>query len=148
MKNIIAFTFIIFSSFSLFSQEVIGIIKPNERFQNPYDFNLFYMPRAKVIEFKNLATKAEFDSLKIVLYKEQLKTYEERIFLADSASNLKKLEADYWHEKLLANDALFEAERKTNVELRADLERVRQSRVYYLLAGVVATSVAIGVLGN
>ncbi|MEO1253285.1 MAG: hypothetical protein AAFY41_00180, partial [Bacteroidota bacterium] len=105
MKKIFACTLYLFVSNLLFSQEIIGKIAPNEKFQNPYDFNLFYMPRAKVIEFKNLATMSEFDSLKMILYKEKLKTYEERMFLADSASNLKKLEADYWHEKLQSNDA-------------------------------------------
>ena len=146
MKKTTVYLILLLACGSLFSQETIGIIKPGERFQNTYEFNLFYMPREKVLAFKNLATRSEFDSLKIVLYQEQLKTYEERIFLADSASNLKKLEADYWHDKLLANDTLLETERKTNVELRADLQRVRQSRVYYFLAGIVATSLAIGAL--
>ncbi|WP_425391133.1 hypothetical protein [Ekhidna sp.] len=106
------------------------------------------MPRSKVVEFKNLETRAEFDSIRIVLYQEKLKTFEERIFLADSATQLRKLEANYWNSKLLANDALLEEERKTNVHLRADIQRIRQSRIYYFLGGIVATSVVVGVLSD
>ncbi|WP_421765154.1 hypothetical protein [Ekhidna sp.] len=148
MKKALLISFLTCISTSLFSQETVGIIKPGERFQNPFEFNLFYMPRTKVVEFKNLETKAEFDSLRMILYKEKLKTYEERIFLADSATRLRKIEADYWNSKLLANDALLEDERKTNVYLRADIERIRQSRIYYFLGGVVATSIVVGVLSN
>lgn len=148
MKKVLALALLTTFSCFTYSQETVGIIRPGERFQNPFDFNLFYMPRAKVVEFKNLETKAEFDSLRIVLYKEKLKTFEERIFLADSATRLRKIEADFWNSKLLANDLLLEEERKTNVHLRADIERIRQSRIYYFLGGVVATSIVVGVLNN
>ncbi|MEO9482559.1 MAG: hypothetical protein ABJG47_03910 [Ekhidna sp.] len=146
MKKITIFSLLICSIYLVSGQEIIGLIKAGDRFQNPYDFNLFYMPRSKVIEFKNLETRSEFDSLRIVLFQEKLKTYEERIFLADSATQLRKLEANFWHDKLLSNDMLLEEEKKTNVKLRADLDRVRQSRIYYFVGGIIATSIVIGVL--
>ncbi|SNT28952.1 hypothetical protein SAMN05421640_3213 [Ekhidna lutea] len=146
MKNLILFVFATLVSLLSFSQNTTGMIRPAESFRNPFDFNLFYMPREKVVEFKNLETKAEFDSLRIVLYQEKLKTYEERIFLADSATQLRKMEADFWNSKLLANDAMLEEERKTNVHLRADIQRIRQSRIYYFLGGIIATSVVVGAL--
>lgn len=146
MKKILLLTTLFCGLHLVHGQETIGLIKPGQSFQNPFDFNLFYMPRAKVVEFKNLETSSEFDSLRIVLYQDKLKTYEERIFLADSATRLRQLEANFWHDKLLSNDSLLEEEKKTNVKLRADIDRIRQSRLYYFVGGIIVSSVVIGVL--
>ncbi len=148
MKTPSCILLLLISLIPALGQQNTGIIRPGSSFSNPFDYNLFYMPRSKVVEFKNLETRAEFDSIRIVLYQEKLKTFEERIFLADSATQLRKLEANYWNSKLLANDALLEEERKTNVHLRADIQRIRQSRIYYFLGGIVATSVVVGVLSD
>ena len=131
---------------SLFSMAQEGILRQGESLTNTFGANIFYMPESKLDRLIDLNTTNEINKKRIIKLEELVVNMRERQSLADSATVLRKLEADFWHDKLLANDALLEAERKTNVQLRADLQRVRQSRVYYFLAGIVATSVTIGVL--
>ena len=142
MKYFLSIAILILLSSSLMGQK-IGTIQPTKSYTNTFDETLYYMPKSKVIEFLDLETKAKFDSIRIEKYKELTNQYQERISLADSASQVKNLEAEFWRQKLLSNDDELKAEKKTAIQLRADLEDVKRSRIYYFAAGIVATSIAV-----
>jgi len=99
------------------------------------------MPKSKVIEFKTLQTKYSFCTEKIKKYDELVLNLERRIFLADSTIALKRIEADIWYSKLQSNDINLEQQRILNLKLNDDKDRLRKSRVYYFVGGVIATSI-------
>lgn len=134
-----------FSFFSAIAQN-IGTIHPGNSFTNSSEEVLYYMPKSKVIEFLDLETKSEFDSIRIEKYKQLTLAYQERINLADSATKVRNLEAEYWKQKLLSNDDELIAEKKTAIQLREDVASAKRSRFYFFIAGVVSTSVAIAAL--
>jgi len=121
--------------------ESIGIIKPGASITNTHAFDLYYMPKGKVIKLLNFQTKAEMDSMRVEKYKALTSNYQERIYLSDSTIALKTLEADFWHQKLLQNDTELEQQRIEYIKLQDDKNRIARSRIYYFIAGVLATSV-------
>lgn len=131
---------------ALFSFGQKGMISPGESFRNTFDTNIFYMPESKLDSIIDLHTTNEINKKRIVKLEELVANMKERQVLSDTATQLRKLEAQFWHDKLFANDEQLKEQKIANVKLQADLERVRQSRIYYFLAGIVATSVTIGVL--
>lgn len=142
MKYIFSFVILFIVCTSLMGQ-TSGTIKPSQTYTNTSNETVYYIPKSKVIQFLDLETKAKFDSIRIEKYKELTNQYQERISLADSASQVKNLEAEFWRQKLLSNDDELKAEKKTAIQLRADLEDVKRSRIYYFAAGIVATSIAV-----
>lgn len=140
-KYLIAVVFLTVTK-CVFSQN-IGTIAPKKSFTNNSDQTLFYLPKSKVIEFLDLETKSEFDSIRIQKYKELTNDYQERISLADSAAQIKNLEAEFWRQKLLSNDDELIEEKKTSIQLRADVEAAKRSRIYFFAAGIIATSIAV-----
>ncbi|WP_422361975.1 hypothetical protein [Reichenbachiella sp.] len=140
--------FLLISTFAVFSfyfasAQNVGTVHPGKSFTNTSNQVLYYMPKQKVIEFLDLETKSEFDSIRIEKYKQLTNDYQERIELADSAAQIKNLEAEFWRQKLLSNDDELIAEKKTAIQLRADVESAKRSRFYFFIAGVVTTSVAV-----
>jgi hypothetical protein len=123
------------------AQQTIGKLEPNEDFTNQTGEVLFYMPRETAIELLNTETKAEFDSIRVEKYKLLVANMENRIIECDSAIGLRSLEADYWKMQLESNDRELEHVRIQNENLKYDIERIRKSRRYYVIGGIVATSI-------
>lgn len=141
MKNLIVL--FILSILIASAQAQSGFVNPGKTYVNQSRDTVFYMPKSKLIEFKALQTKYDFSLKKIGKYEKLVANYEERIFLADSTNILRKIESDIWHSKLLSNDNLLEEERKVTIQLNQDKQDLKRSRIYYFLAGVVATGIAI-----
>jgi hypothetical protein len=123
------------------TQAQIGVIEPGKTFLNSSSDTLFFMPKDKVIAFKMLQTNYNFSLEKIEKYKELSSNFKQRIFLADSTIALKRIEADIWYSKLQTNDMALEQQRIVNIQLKDDKDRIRRSRIYYFVGGVLATSI-------
>ncbi len=117
-----------------------GLIAPGKTYLNSGSDTLFYMPKAKLITFKNCETNLSFSLQKLEMHKELRANLQERIFLADSTLALKRIEANIWFSKLQNNDYALEEQRKINLHLIDDKDRIRRSRIYYFVGGVLATS--------
>ncbi|MEP3389787.1 MAG: hypothetical protein ABJO02_16475 [Reichenbachiella sp.] len=143
MKQYIATVALLAFTYCYAHSQNVGTIHPGNSFTNTSDQVLYYMPKHKVIEFLDLKTKSEFDSIRIEKYKQLTNDYQERIELSDSAAQIKNLEAEFWRQKLLSNDDELIAEKKTAIQLRADVESAKRSRFYFFIAGIVTTSVAV-----
>ncbi len=135
------FISLFFLSLIAYCQAQIGIIAPGKSYLNSSSDTLFYMPKAKVIEFKVLQTNYDFCLEKAGKYKRLNENYLERIKLADSTITLKRIEADIWFSKLKTNDLALEEQRKINIQLIDDKNKLRSSRIYYFVGGVLATSI-------
>ncbi len=140
MRNLILILFILLSQIT-FGQAVK--LTPGQTYTNQTTDTLYILQTKQVKELLSTVVSNEVNLEKIQLYKQKLSLMEERNFLADSAITLKKTEAIYWHEQLLKTDQQLEAQRLQNLKLIDDRNRIRQSRIYYLLAGVVASAVVI-----
>ncbi len=141
MKHLLISFIILLVYNSTFGQA--GIINPRENFINQTDDTIFYMPRSKVMEFKLLETKHTICLAKIDKYKNLVENYNKRILLCDSTNILLRIESNIWQSKLMANDMAFEEEHKVNIQLNKKNSDIKKSRIYYFLAGVVATSIVI-----
>lgn len=135
---------IIFSLFILFaigaSAQSSKLI-PGASFTNQSTDTLYLIPMQQVKSLLSSAVNNDINEQKLELYKNKISLFEERSALADSAITIKKLEADYWHSQLLQNDQLLETQRIENIKLIDEKNRIRQSRLYYLLAGLVTGAV-------
>ena len=75
---------------------------------------------------------------KISLLEEQTGILRQRIVLADSAVTLKRLEAQFWYDKLLQTDKALEKERIART-------RFWNSRTFWFVVGAVTAAVVIDV---
>lgn len=141
MRNLFFILALVCFFSALNGQETVGKLNPGESFTNQSQETIFYMPRKQVVKLLNYKTKAEFDSIRVEHYKELVSTMEQRKIEADTAISLRSLEAEYWKRELEKNDRELEQERIMKEQLRFENDKIRRSRIYYLLAGVVATSV-------
>ncbi|WP_339739517.1 hypothetical protein [uncultured Sunxiuqinia sp.] len=135
--------------FSLFILLAVGTsaqsskLVPGASFTNQSTDTLYIIPMQQVKSLLSSAVNNDINEQKLELYKNKISLFEERSALADSAMTIKKLEADYWHSQLLQNDQLLENQRIENIKLIDEKNRIRQSRVYYLVAGLVAGAVIV-----
>jgi hypothetical protein len=135
--------------FSLFILLAVGTsaqsskLVPGASFTNQSTDTLYIIPMQQVKSLLSSAVNNDINEQKLELYKKKISLFEERSALADSAMTIKKLEADYWHSQLLQNDQLLENQRIENIKLIDEKNRIRQSRVYYLVAGLVAGAVIV-----
>lgn len=135
--------------FSLFILLAVGTsaqsskLVPGASFTNQSTDTLYIIPMQQVKLLLSSAVNNDINEQKLELYKNKISLFEERSALADSAMTIKKLEADYWHSQLLQNDQLLENQRIENIKLIDEKNRIRQSRVYYLVAGLVAGAVIV-----
>ncbi len=144
MKQLVTIAILIMLSSCVFAQNTenkIGYVFPGENFQNSFSDTLMYMPIKKVDSILKMETRCDIIKRKMLLFKEKIANLEERRFLCDSAISIKKAEADFWHEKLMNNDIKLEEYRIKNLELINDNNRIRKSRIYYLVAGIVASGI-------
>lgn len=118
-------------------------LNPGQTYANNTQDTLYIIPIQKVKSLLSDAVSNDINVQKLNLYKSKLSLYEERSALADSAINMKRLEAEYWHDLLLKNDQRLENQQLENLKLVDDKNRIRQSRVYYLVAGVIAGAVIV-----
>lgn len=139
MKKIIISLFILILSANCQAQ--IGTIEPGKSYLNSSSDTLFFMPKYKVIEFKTLQTNYDFSIEKIKKYIELTSNFEKRIFLADSTIALQRIEADIWYSKLQTNDIALEQQKILSIQLQDDKDRIRKSRIYYFVGGILATSI-------
>lgn len=121
-------------------EESTGIISPGESFTNTEADTIFYMNAPVLNKLLKTHVKYNIARKKIVLYDEQIALLEQRVFYCDSAVAVKAAEADYWRSQLLSNDEVLKETRIKNAELEHENTRIRQSRIYYFFAGVLATS--------
>ncbi len=135
--------------FSLFILLAVGTsaqsskLVPGASFTNQSTDTLYIIPMQQVKSLLSSAVNNDINEQKLELYKKKISLFEERSALADSAMTIKKLEADYWHSQLLQNDQLLENQRIENIKPLDEKNRMRQSRVYYLVAGLVAGAVIV-----
>jgi hypothetical protein len=141
MKEMIVYSLFFLIHIGVFAQS--QILSPGKTFSNQTADTLYIIPMQQVKLLLSDAVSNEINMQKLELYKNKLSLFEERSALADSAITIKKLEADYWHGLLLKNDELLESQKIENIKLIDDKNRIRQSRVYYLVAGVLAGAVFI-----
>lgn len=118
-------------------------LNPGQSFTNSGNDTLYIIPMHQVKSLLSDAVSNDINLQKLTLYKQKISLFEERSALVDSAMTMKKLEADYWHDQLLKNDQLLENQKIENLKLIDDKNRIRQSRVYYLVAGMIAGAVII-----
>lgn len=141
MRIIITLSLFLATHAILQAQETTGKLSPGQSYTNQSTEVLFYMPQSKVVKLLNYKTKAEFDSIRVEKYKELVANMELRIIEADTAIGLRNYEAQYWKMQLESNDRELENVRIQKETLLHENDRIRRSRIYYLLAGVVATSI-------
>ncbi len=118
-------------------------LDPGESYTNLGKDTLFILPSKQVKSLLLEAISNDFNLEKLKLYQQKVALNEERIAVSDSAIRLKTLEADYWRQQLLTNDQSLENQRIENLKLIDDKQRIRQSRIYYLVAGFVAGAIVI-----
>lgn len=141
MKKLIIYTLFCCIASGVFAQS--QTLLPGKTFSNQTADTLYIIPMKQVKSLLSDAVSNDINLQKLDLYKNKLSLFEERSALADSAIAIKKLEADYWHGLLLKNDELLESQKIENIKLIDDKNRIRQSRVYYLVAGMLAGAVLI-----
>ncbi|HKJ43415.1 MAG TPA: hypothetical protein VKA27_15055 [Sunxiuqinia sp.] len=141
MKKLLIISFFILSVGIVFGQS--RKLVPGKSFTNSGTDTLYIIPIHQVKSLLSDAVSNDINLQKLQLYKQKISLYEERSALADSAMTMKKLEADYWHDQLLKNDQQLENQKVQNLKLIDDKNRIRQSRVYYLVAGLIAGAVVI-----
>ncbi len=141
MKKYFIAAIIILSTTCGFAQ--IHKLTPGENYTNIGNDTLYILPMKQVKSLLSDAQSNDICQEKLTLYTQQLDLKNQRIELADSAMHIKRLEAEFWHNKLLQNDEKLETQRLENLKLIDDRNRIRQSRVYYLVAGFVAGAVVI-----
>ena len=141
MKNILLSLCIAFLSIGSFAQG--QKLTPGESYTNITKDTLYILQgkQLKALLFDAVSNDINLEKLK--LYQQKVKLHEERIALADSAIQMKKLEAEFWRQQLLSNDQSLENQRLENMKLIDDKNRIRKSRVYYLVAGFVAGAVVV-----
>lgn len=143
MKNLFMF-FALLLSVSLFGQdpeEGTGYIMPGAEFTNNSNDTIVFMGLDRLERILTLKIRYDISRKKVSLLQDQVATLEQRKFVSDSAINLKKAESEFWHMKLMQNDALLEQQKIDNAKLMYENSQIRRSRIYYLLAGVVASSI-------
>jgi hypothetical protein len=139
MRKIIFMLFILFVFTN--TQAQTGMIEPGKTYLNTSSDTLFFMPKSKVIEFKTLQTNFNFSLEKIEKLNELTLNYMHRMYLADSIIALKRIEADIWYSKLQTNDIALEEHRKLNIQLTDEKNKIRSSRIYYFVGGILAASI-------
>lgn len=143
MRYLVIVIFLLLVSVENYAQQTVGKILPGENFTNHTEELIFYMPRSKAVTLMNYQTKVEFDSIRLEKYKQLTSTMEMRIAKADSAITLRALEAEYWKMQLEKNDRELEQIRIKKEMLVDENQRIRKSRIYYTLAGMIAASIVI-----
>jgi hypothetical protein len=139
-RNLIIGLLFLFTSVTFAqSQKIV----PGQTFSNVTVDTMYVIPIQKVKSLLSDAVSNEINLQKLELYKQKISLFENRSALADSAMTLKRLEADYWHDLLLKNDQQLENQKIENMKLIDDKNRIRQSRVYYLVAGIIAGAVIV-----
>lgn len=128
-------------SLSAFAQT--EAIAPGELFSNYYQDTMLVISAPILRQLTIDATQNDINLERVKLYKKQLELQGQRSFLADSAISLQKAEAQYWHDKLNQVDEQLENQQLENLKLLDDKNRIRQSRIYYLVAGLLAGAVAV-----
>lgn len=141
MKILSFLVLVLFASSVVQAQQTIGKLTPGQTYTNQSDDVIFYMPQSKVITLLNYQTKAEFDSLRVLKYKELVGNMELRILEADSAVSLRNYEAQYWKMQLENNDQQLQEMRIQKENLIYENHKIRRTRLFFLLAGVVGTSI-------
>ena len=139
MKKQLIFSLLILLTVGVLAQS--SKMVPGASFTNQSTDTLYVIPMQQVKSLLSSAVNNDINEQKLELYKNKISLFEERSALADSAMTIKKLEADYWHSQLLQNDQLLENQRVENIKLIDEKNRIRQSRLYYLLAGLVTGAV-------
>ena len=120
-----------------------GMLRPGDSYTNESSETVFYLPRSTVNILLGYMTRCEMDSIRIGLYKELTSEYQQRIFLADSALRISRMESDYWKKQLDLNDDELLESKKANIRLTEERDRMQRSRWYYFLSGVLGTSLML-----
>ncbi len=139
IKHAILLSFIILLAIGSRAQS--SKLIPGKSFTNQSTDTLFIIPMDRVKLLLSSEVNNDINLQKLELYKKKISLFEERSALADSAITIKKLEADYWHDQLLQRDQLLENQQIENLKLIDDKNRIRQSRIYYLIGGLIAGAV-------
>ncbi|TDO00046.1 hypothetical protein [Sunxiuqinia elliptica] len=141
MKQILILSLVLFTGWSVMAQS--SKVNPGQTYTNNTSDTVYVIPSQKVKSLLKSAVANEINEQKLGLYQQKISLFEERTALADSAITIKKLEANYWHDQLLQNDLKLENQQIENLKLVDEKNRIRQSRVYYLVAGLVAGAVIV-----
>ena len=80
------------------------LVEPGANFKNSTNDTLFILPAKQVKSLLSDAISNDINLERLKLYKEKLAVVEERVATADSATQMKRIEAEYWRQQLLTND--------------------------------------------
>jgi len=118
-----------------------GFIDPQETFSNTSSDTLFFTTMDNFNKILGQGVKLQICQKKVSLFEEQVATMNNRIFNSDSAIALRSAEADFWKMKLETNDLLLEQQRIENLHLNDKNRKLRNSRLYFFVGGILASSV-------
>lgn len=118
-----------------------GFIDPQNTFTNTSSDTLFFTTMDNFDKILGHGVKLQICQKKVSLFEEQVATMNNRIFTSDSAIALRSAEADFWKMKLETNDLLLEQQRIENLHLNDKNRKLRNSRLYFFVGGILASSV-------
>jgi hypothetical protein len=127
----------------LAAQAQTELLIPGQVKENTGTDTLFVVPQIQLRQLLMDASQNDINKERIKLYQQQLALKAEKSFLQDSALHIQKLAAQYWYDQLKQNDQQLENQRIENLKLTDEKNRIRQSRIYYLVAGFVAGAVVV-----
>lgn len=142
MKKILLFMLLLLGAqLTTFAQT--ELLLPGQVKENTGTDTLFVVPQIQLRQLLTDATQNDLNKERIKLYQHQLALKAEKSFLQDSALHIQKLEAQYWYDQLKQNDESLENQRIENLKLTDEKNKIRQSRIYYLIAGFVAGAMVV-----
>lgn len=118
-----------------------GFIDPQKTFTNNSSDTLFFTTMDNFNKILVQGVKLQIAEKKVSLFEEQVATINARIFTSDSAIALRSAEADFWKMKLEMNDKLLENQRIENLHLNDKNRKLRNSRLYFFVGGILASSI-------
>ncbi len=118
------------------SPAVKHILKPNTDYKNTTDKDMFVLSDDAMTRILQYLTRYSVEMKRRELLELKLATYEARIAAADSATTLKKVEADFWHAKLLSTDDELK-------QVRIERSKWYNSRLLWFIVGSATAAVVI-----
>jgi hypothetical protein len=138
-KLLIISTFIFISNLS-YSQNQ-GFIDSGKIYKNTSSDTLFFTNMENLDKILEQNIKLTICEKKVTLFNDQVATLYNRVFTSDSTIALLKAEAEFWKMKLDMNDQYLEQQRIENLNLVDKNKKLRNSRLYFFIGGIVASSI-------
>ena len=118
-----------------------GFIEPGKSFTNTGTDTLFYTTMENFNKILEQGVKLQICEKKITLFNDKVATMQSRIFTSDSTISMLDAQAEFWKMKLELNDQYLEQQRIENLNLNDKNRKLRNSRLYFFIGGIVASSI-------